>query len=188
MEWTSNTGDGLKLPAPSEPLVAWFCLRSQPKHEHIAAQHLRCMDDVQVLNPRVRFKRATRLGKVWVTEAMFPSYLFARFDFNSALARVNYAPGVKSVVHFGTGYPFIPDPVIDELRATLGDNELRVIADDIEPGDAVKLLGEPFHGLHAVVTRIMPGRQRVLVLLDFLGRQTPVEVGMETVIKAQLGR
>lgn len=145
------------------------------------------MDDVEVLNPRVRFKRATRQGKVWVTEAMFPSYLFARFDFNSALARVNYAPGVKTVVHFGTGYPVIPASIIEDLRATLGEDELRVIGDTFEPGDAVKLLAEPFRGLHAVVTRVMPGRQRVLVLLEFLGRQTPVEVGMETVIKTQIG-
>ena len=31
------------------PAVAWFCLRSQHKHEHIAAEHLRRMGDVEVL-------------------------------------------------------------------------------------------------------------------------------------------
>jgi hypothetical protein len=32
------------------------------------------------------------------------------------------------------------------------------------------------HGLHALVTRVMPAKQRVAVLLDFLGRQTAVEL------------
>lgn len=83
------------------PAVAWFCLRSQPKHEHIAAGHLLRMGDVEVFNPRVKFTRRTRLGPAPVTEAMFPNYLFARFDWQSALARVHYAPGVSGIVHFG---------------------------------------------------------------------------------------
>jgi len=33
-----------------------------------------------------------------------------------------------------------------------------------------------FHGLEAVVERVLPARERVVVLLEFLGRQTMVEV------------
>ncbi len=183
MEWTPNTGNNSIESANPKPLIAWFCLRSQPKHEHIAAEHLRQMEAVEVLVPRLRFRRATRQGKVWVTEAMFPGYLFARFDFNTSLARVNYAPGVKTVVHFGTKWPIIPDQVLEELRAMLGENELHVIPDEMVPGDTVKVLVDPFQGLEAVITKVMPGRQRVMVLLEFLGRQTPVEVGMDAVIK-----
>ncbi len=58
---------------------AWYCVRSQNKHEHIAAAHLRMLDGVTVFCPRIRFKRTTRRGVVWVTEGMFPGYLFARF-------------------------------------------------------------------------------------------------------------
>src|SRR5262245_34061166 len=64
--------------ADGVPEFGWFCLRSQPKHEHIAARHLERMG-VEVLNPRIRFQRVTRHGPVQVTEAMFPNYLFARF-------------------------------------------------------------------------------------------------------------
>ena len=44
--------------------VAWFCLRSQPKHEHIAAGHLRQIEGVEVFNPRIRFTRPTRVGPI----------------------------------------------------------------------------------------------------------------------------
>src|SRR5258705_250702 len=59
---------------------AWFCLRARSKHEHIAARHLQQMTDVEVFLPRIRFRRKTRQGPAWVTEALFPNYLFARFD------------------------------------------------------------------------------------------------------------
>jgi transcription antitermination factor NusG len=39
------------------------------------------------------------------------------------------------------------------------------------------------HGLNAVITHVMPAKQRVKVLLNFLGRQVTVEVGKAAVIK-----
>ena len=165
------------------PPVAWFCLRSQPKHERIAAEHLRRMGDVEVFNPRMRFTRQTRYGLVEVTESMFPNYLFARFDWQQALARVHYAPGVSGVVHFGSKWPTVPDRAIEEVRAELSGDGVRVVPMNIAPGDTVEVGEGAFHGLHAIVTQVMPGKQRVLVLMDFLGRQTRVEVGLKSVIR-----
>ncbi len=165
------------------PQVAWFCLRSQPKHERIAAGHLARMEGVEVLNPQIRFRRPTRSGTCWVTESLFPNYLFARFDWKTSLHRVHYAPGVSSVVHFGTRWPTVPDEVIDGLRATLGENGVHQVPAEFAPGDAVQIAGGMFHGLEAVITQVMPGRQRVLVLMDFLGRQSAVEVPVESVVK-----
>ena len=147
--------------------VAWFCLRSQPKHEHIAAGHLRQMEGVEVFNPRIRFPRSTRNGKVTVTEAMFPNYLFARFDWKTSLTRVHYAPGVSGVVHFGIKWPTVPNQAIDELRALIGTQGIHVVSDEIAIGDHVTVTGGVFHGLNAVVTQVMPGKQRVMVLMDF---------------------
>jgi transcription antitermination factor NusG len=47
----------------------------------------------------------------------------------------------------------------------------------------VQISGGSFNGLQAVVSRVMPSRQRVLVLLDFLGRQTSVQVGLDTLVR-----
>jgi len=171
-----------------EPTLAWFCINSQPKHEHIAARHLRQMEGVEVVNPRIRFKRATRQGVVWVTEALFPSYLFARFDWRASLTRVHYAPGVKGVVHFGTRWPTVPDQTIEEIKALLGNDEIHEIPADLNPGDTVELVGGSTHGLQAVVQRVIPARQRVVVLMDFLGRQTTVEVAMPNVVRPNIRR
>ena len=172
----------------AESQVAWFCLRSQPKHEHIAASQLRRLGQIEVFNPRVRFPRPTRQGAAWVTEAMFPSYLFARFDWTTCLSRVHYAPGVSGVVHFGSRWPTVPDPVIEAIRALLGPEEIHVVPGDVAPGDSVEIAGGIFHGLQAVITQVLPGRQRVMVLMEFLGRQATVELKAAAVIRQGIRR
>src|SRR5882724_6871381 len=166
---------------PTAP--AWFCVRTQPKHEHIAAGHLKDEPDIEVYLPRIRFKRSTRRGAVWFTEALFPNYLFARFDLAACIRKLRHARGVRGIVHFGGQWPTIPDGVIEELRATLGADEVHVIGDELQPGETVQISGGMFHGLTAVVTRIMPARERVAVLLDFLGRQTAVELASGAVVR-----
>jgi transcriptional antiterminator RfaH len=154
-----------------DPKTEWFCVRSKPKAEHIA-----------VFLPRIRFQRLTRRGRVWFTEALFPGYLFSRFDRGLSFRQVCATNGVTTVVHFGDHFPTIPQETIDELRSLFGTQCLREIAPGLEPGDEVTIAAGPFQGLLAVVNQVMPAPQRVRVLLEFLGRQTSVEVSSETVI------
>jgi len=177
LEKSAGTGEG-----------AWFCIRTQPKHEHIAAAHLKNEAGIEVYLPRIRFKRSTRQGPVWFTEALFPNYLFARFDLPSCVRRVHHTRGVRGVVHFGDQWPAVPASAIEELRATVGSEEIHVIPEELRPGDTVQISGGVFHGLSALVTRAMPGRQRVALLLEFLGRQTMVELANESVLRAEDGR
>jgi transcriptional antiterminator RfaH len=165
------------------PQPAWFCLRSRPKHEHIAARHLQQMSGVEVFLPRIRFRRKTRQGAAWVTEALFPNYLFARFDWKRSLRQAHHAPGVTGVIRFGDLWPTVPEGVIAELRSLFGDGQLRVLSPEMNVGDSVEIVGGVFHGLLAVVTQVMPARERVKVLLEFLGRQTAVEVPAASVIQ-----
>src|ERR1700738_3083787 len=107
----------------SEP--AWYCLRSQPKHEHIAAAHLRLLESVTVFCPRIRFKRPTRAGLVSVTEAMFPGYLFAQFELAKMHRQVRYAHGVSGIVRFADRYPTIDEGALAQLRDHTGGAEVK---------------------------------------------------------------
>jgi len=154
----------------------WYCLRSQPRHEHIAAANLRRHHEIEVFNPRIRFKRVTRRGPVWVTEPLFPRYLFARFELSGLLPKVQHTFGVAGVVRFGTFWPALSDAVIQELVSAVGEEETRVIEDTLQEGGEVQIVGGAFDGFRAIVTRVMPARNRVAVLMDFLGRQAVVEL------------
>lgn len=170
------------------PVTAWFCLCSQPKHEHIAAAHLRQLSGLEVFLPRIRFKRATARGAVWVTEALFPGYLFARFFWPTDLRAVQHARGVRGVVHFGDRWPRIDEDVIAALRATLGAEELHVVDDAFAPGDLVRVAEGSLRGLLAVVAPVQSGRGRVAVLMDFLGRQAMVKLPAAVLVREGGGR
>ena len=163
--------------------AAWYCARSKPKHERIAAVQLRDAEQIQVFVPQIRFRRPTSRGPIWVTEALFPSYFFVRFSWRSSLRRVCHSPGVSGIVHFGEHWPTIPAEMIDQLRSNLGPEEVHLVRDDLSPGDEVRIAGGTFHGFKAMVVHLLPSAQRVAVLMDFLGRQTTVQLNRRTVIR-----
>jgi len=167
-------------PISAEP--AWYCLRSQPKHEHIAAAHLRMLQQVTVFCPRIRFKKTLRRGTVWVTEAMFPGYLFAQFQLAEMHRRVRYAPGVSGLVQFGGRYPTIEERAMSQLRAYSGTAELVHLDYQLSQGDQVKIVEGIFVGLEAVVTQIVPAKERVKILMDFLGQKVEAEVEHTSVL------
>ncbi|MEY4387579.1 MAG: hypothetical protein RLY20_2862 [Verrucomicrobiota bacterium] len=165
------------------PVIDWFCLKAQPKREHIAAERLRQISGVEVFLPRVRFQRKTARGPVWFTEALFPGYVFARFDFKNQFRQVNHATAIRGIVHFGDQFPVVPEEALAELRTAVGAELVHTIADPLAAGEEVEVASGAFRGLKAVVSRVMPARDRVLVLLEFLGRQTGVEVAASEVVR-----
>lgn len=162
---------------------AWYCLRSQPKHEHIAAAHLRLLKGVTVFCPRIRFKRATRKGLVSVTEALFPGYLFAKFKLAEILPQVRYAHGVSGVVRFADRYPTLDEGALALLRSHTGAADIKEINYSLSQGDEVQIVAGAFVGLQAVVTQVLTPKERVKVLMDFLGRKMEAEVDYSNVLR-----
>src|ERR1700733_9767517 len=115
--------------------LAWYCIRSQPKREYIAAAHLRLLEGLTVFCPRIRFKRATRQGLTRVTEAMFPGYLFARFHLAEMHLRVRYAHGVSGIVRFADRFPIIDEGALAQLQGHTGAAELSELNYDLSQGD-----------------------------------------------------
>ena len=52
----------------------------------------------------------------------------------------------------------------------------------LAPADEVTIADGVFAGMRAFVLRVMPAQRRVQVLLDMLGRPTPVEVDHASVV------
>src|SRR4029434_1556259 len=154
----------------------WFCLKARPKHEHLAAAGLRQLFQIESYGPRIRYRKSTRRGAVWVTEAMFPSYLFARFIFVTMSRQVQYAPGISGIVRFGERIAALPDSSIEGMRQASGEAEIVTFDPELRIGDSVQIAEGAFQGLQAVVTQLLPAKERVKVLLDFLGRPVEAEV------------
>jgi transcriptional antiterminator RfaH len=161
---------------------AWYCARTKPKHEHIAAANLRKNLNLEVFHPRLRIERATRRGVVRVSEPLFPCYIFFRCVIDEKLLEIQRTSGVSTVVHFAHRIPKIADVVIEELKECFEGEETMTVADRLSPGDEVIVAEGAFQGMSAFVLRVMPARKRVQVLLDVLGRPTPAELDESAVV------
>jgi transcriptional antiterminator RfaH len=154
----------------------WFCVRTQPKHEHLAATALRRQLEITCFSPRLRFRRATRRGAVWFVEAMFPGYLFAEFVYSRQHRQVEYSSGIQGFVRFGDQVAALDSNTIANLRQTADEDEIVIFNPEIQVGQAVRIAEGPFQGLEALVTHLLPAKERIRVLLDFLGRSLETEV------------
>lgn len=166
-----------------EPGVAeWYCVRTKSKSEHIAAAHLKNLEGVEVFCPRIRFQKSTRRGRVWFKEAMFPGYLLVRFELKSALRMVGSAHAVTRVVRFGDNYPVVEGEMVTQLREAMNAEEIVTVENRVEAGDEVEVAAGPLCGMKAVVTMLLPAKERVRILLEFLGNAREVEVPEESLL------
>jgi transcriptional antiterminator RfaH len=161
---------------------AWYCARTKPKHEHIVAAGLKRNLGLEVFHPRLRIERPTRRGVVRVIEPLFPCYVFVRCNIDECLDGVRYVNGVSSLVHFGQRIPIIPDHVVEELRQCFESQEPMDVEDRLCPGAEVVVGEGAFLGFNGIVLRVLPAKQRVQILLDFLGRTTLTEVDRKSLI------
>lgn len=160
---------------------AWYCLKTQTKRESVAAAHLRELESVEVFCPMLRYRKATRRGKVWWVEALFPGYVLARFSLDRDERAVMYSPGVRGLVRFGDKVPAVADDFVELLRdevAKQGAEEVLTVGPRIACGEEVELAHGPLGGVRAVVVEVLSARERVKVLLEFLGREQIIEVDL----------
>ncbi|MEO8350608.1 MAG: transcription termination/antitermination NusG family protein [Chthoniobacteraceae bacterium] len=160
----------------------WYCLKTRPKREHIATAHLKLLSEVESFNVGLRVQRPTRRGLRWFSESLFPGYLFARFQFAESFRAVQACNGIHAIVHFGLRYAVVPSEMIEELRRLGGEKLEIIIPNVIEVGKEVEIADGPFGGLTAIVTRALPGRERIQILLTFLGQEVKTEISRHSVL------
>jgi transcriptional antiterminator RfaH len=165
----------------------WFCVRTQTKREHIAARHLREMEDVEVFCPRIKYRKATRRGKVWWFEPLFPGYVLAKFNLQEMERAVTFCQGVRGMVRFGSEIPHVPETfvtsLIEQVRLQSRDEqELITVLPSLTIGDEVEVATGPFQGMKGTIQDVAPANERVKVLLEFLGQLQPVSLDLFSII------
>ena len=162
----------------------WFCLRCQTKREHIAAGHLREIEGVEVFCPRLRYRKATRRGKIWWVEPMFPGYVLAKFNMVEMERAVTFCQGVRGLVRFGSEIPPVPESFVEAIkheirsRKDAQEDELVTLSPTIEIGDEVEIAHGPFQGMQGTIVAIPSAIERVKILIEFLGNPQAVDVDL----------
>lgn len=175
------------MTATQDSPSAWYCVRTQTKREHIAAKHLRELEGVEAFCPRLRYRKATRRGKIWWVEPLFPGYLLARFQIAEMERAVTFCQGVRGLVRFGAEIPPVPDSFVSDLKHEIisredADEEMITVPPAIELGEEIEMASGPLSGMRGTVISIMPATERVKVLLDFLGRPQTIDVDLFSIL------
>ena len=112
------------------------------------------------------------------TQKIFPGYVIVEMDFNDETwFTVKNTPGVTGFVGSGrTPLPLSPEEVetiMHHMTATDEKPRPKIV---FETGERVKVIEGPFYNFSGYVAEINEERGRLKVMVDILGRSTPVEL------------
>jgi transcriptional antiterminator NusG len=135
--------------------------------------------------------------KKTVTRTVIPGYVLVRMDLtDDSWAAVRHTPSVTGFVgHANDPVPLSLDEVVEMLLPAAiaaqtaaeggkaASRRKKVELVDFRVGDSVMLTDGPFTGVHATITEINVHNQRLKATLEFMGRDTPVDLTLDQVQK-----
>jgi transcriptional antiterminator RfaH len=154
-------------------MTHWYALYTKPKKEQMVAANLE-EQGIETYLPTVQRKvrRRDRPDRV----VYFPCYIFARLDFKVVpRSSIAWMPGIRRIVTFGEQPAVVADEIVRLIRSRLESIE-DVGYGRLRQGDPVRIRSGPLRDLEAVFERAVPSADRVRVLLEVMGRMTPVEI------------
>jgi transcription antitermination factor NusG len=165
------------LISPADGRALWLVVRTKPKQERAVLGTL-CARGVEGYCPLIlepRWHRRAPRGPV----PLFPSYVFARCVVRDEFAAVNYCAGVSGVLRFGSEVAAVEDEIITKLKEKEGERgfvEIKAIRRAPQPGERVHIERGPLAGLEGIVSRYLPARDRVQLLLLLVSGRRAAEV------------
>lgn len=166
----------------------WYAIHTKPKEEDRVDSNLRAWG-VESFSPRIKEPRYNQFTDkpINVVKALFPRYIFARFDASKLLHKIYYTRGVHSVVSLGSEPIPIDDETIAVIRSRVGkDGFVAIGEDEFKRGDEVRIQRGSLKGLSGIFEGPVHDSQRVMILLTTIKYQASIMVDRAVVQKAQV--
>lgn len=174
--------------AANDNAQGWRILGCDASRQGAIAKRLGALAGVSVCNPvEVRLQRCGYRRRE-VPHALFPSYLFVRFDVATGIwERMRLVAGVRRFVTMAGNPVLLPERAIEKIVAlqdwVANDPRCLVAAKRaFQAGEAVRVRTGPLAGLVGTVDEWLvdvvrvDSVDRIKVVIDAFGRKTPVEL------------
>jgi transcription antitermination factor NusG len=162
----------------------WFAVRTAAGREKSVASQLQSKG-YETFLPLYRSKRQWCDRVKELELALFPGYLFGRFDFNQRLP-ILITPGVQMIV--GTGK--LPTPVgdaeMEALRRVIESGTPAEPHDYLSAGQRVRIRAGALAGLEGILVEAK-NSWRMILSVDLLRRSVAVEVDRAVLAPASAG-
>ena len=174
---TRAPGNRIVIEQNRSSTKGWYLVYTKPRQEEVALANLTRQGYGAYL-PRARQVRHRHGRRLESVGSLFPRYLFIHLDAGTD----NWDPirstvGVASLVRFGQEPARVPDALIGFLKEQEGTDGLHEWASpgELAVGDRVRVADGAFVGYEGILLA-RSSRERVLVLLDILGKQVRAQV------------
>jgi transcriptional antiterminator RfaH len=156
--------------------MSWVAVQTISGQENTVAERIERIG-YATLAPWARFEVNGKEREA----AVFPGYLFAEVEMR--WYEIRWCVGVMRIIMNGEKPAHVGEADIDKIKRRMGRNgQIKLPkepdADALVRGASVKILTGSFQGLAAIYQGMSP-RDRLLVLLDMLGRKVSVELNAE---------
>ena len=158
----------------------WYIVQFKPNSHKIAVRNLE-RQGFETFLPMHEITRRTAVKFETVIRPLFAGYMFVACDPEKAPWRqINSTHGISRMLSFAGRLKPMPEALITGLRARC-DNVGKVMPlQDFEAGKSVGIHSGPFANFIATVEQ-MTGDARVWILLDFMGKETRVQVDRQQI-------
>lgn len=161
----------------------WYVVKTLPRREIFAAQHLENQGFATFLPKQVKTVRHARRVQTGLA-AFFPSYLFVEMDVERARWRsINGTRGVSHLITQGERPIAAPAGVIEDIKRSCDDRGVLVEGPWLQVGQEVRITHGPFVDHVAIIERF-GNADGVRILLEILGAIVPIEAKREHLIAA----
>ncbi|MBL0941276.1 MAG: transcriptional activator RfaH [Alphaproteobacteria bacterium] len=153
----------------------WFAAHTQPQKEMVARKNLLAQGFEVYLPQYKRTRRHARKVET-ILSPLFPRYIFVGLDLEREQWRsVNGTRGISYLLMTNDRPVSVPCGIIARLKSQENEQGLLPVESLIHfmKGDSVRIVEGVFAGYTAIFEK-MDGKQRVALLLSFLGRETKV--------------
>lgn len=154
----------------------WYLAYTKPRNEQVAGAQL-ARQGYATYVPQYKALKRTPEGMAVHHSPLFPRYVFFRPGHPAqSIAPVRSTVGVSHVVRFGIAPARVSDELVVALRSFERQREVASLADlsALRAGRRVAVCAGPLKGLEGLISA--KAGTRVTVLLDMLGRETPVSL------------
>ena len=159
----------------------WYIAQTQIRSEERAHLNLERQGFEAYLPCYARERRHARRREV-VRAPLFPGYIFVRFDLEAARWRsINGTLGIAQLICNGERPAAVPEGVVEEIAARENNDGLIVISPRaFQRGEALRIVSGALADCFGLFEK-MADRDRVVLLLDLLGRKVRVQAPLVAV-------
>lgn len=157
----------------------WYALYTKPNKEGHVESVLNSRG-IETYLPTIEVYVRKRDARV--SRPFFPCYLFARIDFTTvSRSSISWTPGLRRIVSFGGQPTAVSEEIVSLIRERLTQvKEAGGLSKVIfKKGDVVRIKEGPLRDLDAIFEQHLSAAERVKILVNILGRLTPVEVEVD---------